>query len=110
MKYENAWYWDGSWRDIYVLGTTISDWQRLVDWLHTGPYPVEFYLDGKSAPLLHDISIVFEQREVTGEFLEFLEIDVEGVIFHCHFFWPEEIEFDMDPRQVDSEQKEQGVA
>jgi hypothetical protein len=106
MIYDNIWHWDGSLRDIYVLEVTVSDWQRVLDWLHTTPYPIEFYLDRQPAPLPHDVSTVFEQRDETGAFLQ---IDVEGVILHCHFFWHKEVEFDLDPRQVDSKQKEQGI-
>jgi hypothetical protein len=106
MIHENIWYWDHALRDIYVLGVIVADWQRVVDWLHTDPYPIAFYVDGQPAPLPRDISAVIEQR---NEIDVFLEIDVQGVIIHCHFFWPKEIEFDLDPRQVNTEEKEQGV-
>jgi hypothetical protein len=106
MKYDNAWYADGTLRDIYILGVTISHWQRVVDWLHTNPYPMEFYLDDELAPLPHNISRVFEQRNEHGALLK---ADVEGVTIYCHFFWHKEIEFSIDPRQVDSEQKELGI-
>src|SRR5438477_3005497 len=106
MIYENTWYWDGSLRDICILGVAISHWQRVVDWLRGDPYPVEFYLDEQPAPLPHDILTVFERRNETDVFMK---IDVERVIIHCHFFWHKEIEFDVDPRQVDSEQREQGI-
>lgn len=26
--------WEGAWRDIYVVGTTIADWQRVLDLLN----------------------------------------------------------------------------
>jgi hypothetical protein len=106
MKYDNVWYWDGSLRDIYILGVTASHWQQVVDWLHTNPYPIEFYIDNERAPLPRDVSSIFERA---NEVRAFLEIDVESVFIHCHFFWHKEIEFDIDPRQVDSEQKERGI-
>lgn len=106
MMYENVWYWDGSFRDLYILDVTISHWQRVVDWLHTKPYPIEFYLNDELAPLPRDISTVFEKRNEIGTLLN---IDVEGVFINCHFFWPKEIEFDIDPRQVNSDQKERGI-
>lgn len=36
---------DGSWRDIYILNTTVDDWQRLLDFLHFYTYPTEFYIE-----------------------------------------------------------------
>ena len=106
MNYDNVWYWDGSLRDIYILDITVSHWQRVLDWLHTNPYPIEFFLDNKLTPLPFNISTIFEQRNERGVVLK---IDVESVIIHCHFFWHKEIEFDIDPRQLDSEQKEVGI-
>jgi len=107
MRYANAWYWDGSLRDIYVLNITISDWQRLVDWLRSGPYPIRFYLNREPAPLPLDVSDLFAHR---NDIEVLLKIGVEGIDLHCHFFWHKEIEFDLDPRDVDTEQKEHGIA
>lgn len=106
MKYSNAWYWDGSLRDIYVLSVAIYDWQRLIDWLHTGLYPAAFYSDDQPSSLPHDISTIFERRNEHGILLA---VDVEGVLVHCHFFRHKEIEFDIDPREVDSEQREAAI-
>ncbi|MEO8288625.1 MAG: hypothetical protein ABI670_19580 [Chloroflexota bacterium] len=106
MKYEDVWHHDGTLRDIYIPGVTISHWQRVLDWLHTKPYPIEFYLGKQSAPLPRDVSTVFEQRNEIGSLLA---IDVASVMVHCHFFWHKEIEFDLDPRHVDSEGKERGI-
>lgn len=108
MKFDNVWYSDGSLRDIYILGVTLSHWQRVVDWLHTttNPYCVEFYLDDELTPLPWDSSTIFEQR---NERAAFLTIDVESVIIYCHFFRRKEIEFNIDPSQVESDQKEEGV-
>ncbi|MFL5731924.1 MAG: hypothetical protein ACJ78Q_01885 [Chloroflexia bacterium] len=107
MKYTNAWYWDGSWRDICVQGVAIADWQRVVDWLRAGPYPVEFLLGGEPAPLPADVSPLFA---LSNEIGVLMSVDLEGTIANCHFFWHKEIEFDIDPRQVNSEEREEAIA
>jgi hypothetical protein len=100
MKYETAWQWDGSWRDIYILDTTLSDWQRLGSWLRTGPYPIEFSLNNVATSLPTDVVSIFRKRNKANILLK---VDVDGVIAQCHFFWPKEIEFDIDPREVNNE-------
>jgi hypothetical protein len=30
--------WDGSWRDIYVFGTSTADWENVLDLIRNGSY------------------------------------------------------------------------
>ena len=89
--------WDGSWRDIYVVGTTVDDWQRVLDALKMLSPGPSFYINGDLAPVPVRVEDVFEQRAVSS-FL--LTLEVGGVGLKCHFFDDEEIEFDLDPREV----------
>jgi len=89
--------WDGSWRDIYIVGATIDDWQRVLDALSTlSPSPT-FHANGEPAAMPERVADVFDQRE-TSSFL--LTLDVGNVGLKCHFFDDEEIEFDLDPREI----------
>ncbi len=96
----DAFHQDGSLRDIYVLGTTEQDWDKFLSFLATSPYKTEYTCDGESAVLLDRAAVVFSDREHVHS----LSIQVDGVSILCHFFVPEEIEFDVDPREVTSQQ------
>lgn len=89
--------WDGSWRDIYVLGATIDDWQRVLDALSVLSPSPSFFANGEPAPMRARVAEVFEQREMSSFFLT---LSVGGVGLKCHFFDDEEIEFDLDPREI----------
>ncbi|WP_304186973.1 hypothetical protein [Phenylobacterium aquaticum] len=89
--------WDGSWRDIYVVGATVDDWQRVLDALaRLSPSPT-FYIDGKPAPMPVSVKSLFEQRALSAPLLR---LEVGHVGLKSHFFDEEEIEFDLDPREV----------
>jgi hypothetical protein len=34
-----------------------------------------------------------------------MSIEVDGILINCHFFTEQEIEFDIDPREITSEEK-----
>src|SRR5258706_7751109 len=90
--------WDGSWRDIYVRGTSLKEWSSFLRALPSWPYRTEYSIGGKNAPLPSDAGEVFRAKETA---LSFLSITVDAVVLNCHFFVPEELEFDRDPRRVD---------
>ena len=50
---------DGSLRDIYILGTTQEDWQKLLIFLHTSSYSVEFIVADELRALPESIEEVF---------------------------------------------------
>jgi hypothetical protein len=96
--------WDGSWRDIYVLGTTIADWQTLLDTIRHRYTPLSFSRFGESCELPERAEEV--PWEARGAFLSFA---VGGVQLNCHFFRSDEIEFDLDPRQVSGAREVNGL-
>lgn len=99
--------WDGTWRDIYVLGTTITDWQRVLDLLNDQtPNALTFYVDGGEPPSAPSAGLIFERREETSMLLQ---VTAGNVHLNCHFFCEEEIEFDLDPRELRGEQDLQAV-
>ena len=89
---------DGSLRDIYVLDTTVADWQRLLDVLNAGPRRLEYGNGDGPAPPPTDAAAVF--GEAGRNTMHLLSVDLGGVRANCHFFWTGEIEFDLDPREV----------
>ena len=89
---------DGSLRDIYVQDVTLSDWEKLIDFLNLN-YDIKFGEDEKNRI---DKDYVIEYlKDETGEMeSKSLKIDFNGVNFHCYFFLPDQIEFDIDPREI----------
>lgn len=88
---------DGSWRDIYVFGTTITDWQRVLDALRSSEYRLTYCLDDQSVEVPTNVVDAFP---VPSECTHLLSVSFAEVTANCHFFTKGEIEFDIDPREV----------
>jgi len=88
---------DGSWRDIYVLETSIADWQSALAALRDSAFDLRYSVAGETAPLPPEASAAFPMKGM-GDRL--LQVKAGGVTLNCHFFLDEQIEFDLDPRQV----------
>lgn len=99
-EHREAFEVDGSLRDLYVLHTTIADWQMLLDHLKAAPYRISYTLDGNVAELPAQVGDIFAARHLSAPLLSIL---LEGMQLNCHFFTAEQIEFDLDPRQVTTE-------
>ncbi len=92
--YKYAFEPDGMLRDIYVFDTDVRDWQRVIDYMRTSPYSLEFAAGDDLHPL-PDAARIFELRvEITCS----LSVDRRGLNLKCYFLTTEEIEFDIDPR------------
>jgi len=89
--------WDGSLRDLYIPNTTLDDWDRLLNFLRDCRFELAYSLDGRPAPVPGRASEAF-RREESG----LLACRLGRMTLNCHFFCPEEIEFDLDPREIDS--------
>jgi hypothetical protein len=92
--------WDGSWRDLYVFNTTVSDWDRLLGALAASSFQVEFRRDSERASLPQSLAHHFNARAEQPVLL--LIVRVQGLELHAHMFDEDEIEFDFDPREVAS--------
>jgi len=91
----DVFYIDGSLRDIYVVGTSEQDWQALLTYLRVSPYPLEYLLDDEVRPLPE---LAVDILSIRDEHSPLLRIDQQRLGLNCHFFIPEEIEFDLDPK------------
>jgi hypothetical protein len=87
----------GSLRDIYVRDADLRDWQKVLDFLRNARFPLDFRIDGvpTDLPLAADDVLALWERAAPALF-----IDLEGVRMASYFFAPDEIEFDLDPRDV----------
>jgi hypothetical protein len=89
---------DGSLRDIYVLDASLEDWRPVLGLLEQGPYEARLVRTGSQGmaqPLPRDPGSLF-----TGEQQYLLRFTVGGVQLACHFFTPDEVEFDFLPNGV----------
>jgi len=93
--------WDGSFRDIYVFGTNLKEWQKLLDFIRTGRYTFEYKLDDNTVDLPKLAATIFESEDFRG----LLSVKVGNLLLNCHFFTTNEIEFDLDPREVEGEKE-----
>jgi hypothetical protein len=85
-------------RDIYVLSTTEDDWQRVLDLVRASGWPSSYTEGDNPAPLPTKVGEIFERTSGLSVLLRIWP--TEGVAIHCHFFVPDEIEFDVSPREV----------
>jgi hypothetical protein len=89
---------DGSWRDIYVLGTSVADWDAVLGLVRAGRLGSATYtLDTEPASGPESAAAAFAVRE---EASPMLSLDVEGLILNCHFFCDDVIEFDLNPAEL----------
>lgn len=93
-------FWcDGSLRDIYIAPASIADWRAI--------YPIlcdhksaEFTIDGVRQPLPAKVDEAFAFREVGSPALR---VAVGRALVVFHFFSSEEIECDINPREITSQ-------
>lgn len=86
---------EGALRDIYVHGTTKADWQRCYELMLT--YQPEYSVDGQPMPLPPSADEVLAIRSTARPLLHFL---AGKAAVACHFFADDEIEMDVDPRDI----------
>lgn len=92
--------WDGSLRDLYVLDTDAILWQKALDFLRATGHPLTYLEDGAETDLPAEVAHIFRRRLEAGTLLS---ADVRGLRINCHFFTQEQIEFDIDPREISDE-------
>lgn len=90
---EKILYWDGSWRDIYFQGTNDQDWDKFLDFIGKSNLKYELTLGVA-------VSEILPYSEIKEFESKILRIWVDDILIACHFFCDEEIEMDIDPREV----------
>jgi hypothetical protein len=93
---------DGSWRDIYVFGTTIADWQRMLGAIRSAGYRLTYFRTDQPTEMPSKVEDAFP---LPDECDRRLSVCIGDVLANCYFFTVEEIEFDIDPREVKGQQE-----
>jgi hypothetical protein len=88
---------DGSWLDIYVFDADFQAWQRVLDELRHARYELVYHRAGAVTELPTAAADAFP---ADGQADRMLSVRFAGVQANCHFFTHDEIEFDIDPREV----------
>lgn len=83
--------YDGSLRDIYVLDTAISDWQKILEAVRRIKLSPVYTVDGIAMELPTSVKEIFDARECATPLLK---LYISRVCFHCHFYCEKEVEFD----------------
>lgn len=86
---------------IRIENTDLNDWQSLIDFLRSTEATLDYSIEGKTADLPSSVAEVVLDMESSG----LLNIGLDGVAVHCHFLASDEIQLDLDPGQIDNENK-----
>jgi hypothetical protein len=89
------WEVDGSLRDLYVLNTSASDWETLLEFV--AQFPCAYTYDGETRTR-PSVEQLLNHRD--GSHL--LRITLGSATVNCHFFAETEIELDLEPREIEA--------
>ena len=92
---------EGSLRDIYVFDTSLADCHAFLSEVRNWGYYLTFEVEGEPRAVPEDYAEIVSLRD---HYPVLLKIHASDVRIHCHFFTDDEMEFDLDPAQVRSEE------
>ena len=99
---ENIYYWDGSWRDIYIKDTSKDDWEKWISFVNNN-YRIEWHnpITDKLETKI-DFKVIEDNFEGNSEYVTTANVFIEEIQINAHFFTATEIENDIDPREFNS--------
>ncbi|MCD0465799.1 hypothetical protein [Flavobacterium sp. ENC] len=95
---------EGSLRDIYIKNVTIEDWIIVIDHLNQN-YSVRYGNDidnNKTNKIDKEYVLQYFSDETAGMEIKLASIFIDKIMINLHFFSDEEIEFDIDPKEINS--------
>lgn len=94
---------DGSLRDIYVQDVGLEDWEKVIEYLNSNNQ-IRFSIGGESVSNVIDKDYVVSYlSDNSGEMLcPYLTIQIDNLSINSYFFLVDQIEFDIDPKEVNS--------
>ena len=95
-------YWDGSWRDIYIHETNHQDWGKWIDFVNSN-FKIDWY-NGKteSDDNKIDFEVIQEYWNGKHDYCSTAKVYIDKIQINAHFFDDTEIENDIDPREFNS--------
>ena len=99
---DKIYYQDGSFRDVYILATKRSDWEKWVGHINEN-YHIEWY-NGKTNRTEGRVgfSVIKEYWDGNSDLCSTAKIFIGNIQLNAHFFTENEIENDIDPREFRS--------
>ena len=89
---------DGALCDIYVQNANVTDWQAVIDSLRQSKFKLELQIDGQVTELPRDVSKLLYRN--LSDSCPSMYVHIDSTTLNCHFFTDEEIEFDLNPRDM----------
>jgi len=95
-------YWDGSWRDIYVLQTNRDDWKLWVKYVNKNCRIDWFNGKADRDENQIDLDVLEEFWSGNHDLCSTAKVFVDKIQINSHFFDDTEMENDIDPRKFNS--------
>lgn len=95
-------YWDCSWRDIYVLQTNRDDWKKWADYVNKN-YRINWF-NGKADKDENqiDFGVIEDFWSGNHDLCSTAKVFIDKIQINAHFFDDTEMENDIDPREFNS--------
>ena len=99
---EKIYYWDGSWRDLYILQTNLDDNLKWTNYVNEN-YRIEWFNGLTQADENRiDYEVIKEFWNGNLDLCSTAKVFIDKIQINNHFFDNEEIENDIDPREINS--------
>ncbi len=92
----------GALRDVYIHSTNLTDWQRVVDVVRLR-WPSSYAEDSEPAAMPTSVAEIFRRSERLSP--SWAVRPTPEIRINCFFFTPDEIEFDLDPSEINGQQE-----
>tara|TARA_B110001450_G_C17523349_1_gene441521 strand:- start:363 stop:860 length:498 start_codon:yes stop_codon:yes gene_type:complete len=105
--HKTIYYWDCSWRDIYLFNSSRQEWTLLLQLLNSN-YEIEWHnpkTDETCSKI--DVEQIVEFWDGNDELISTAKIFLDDLQINFHFFTDEEIEADLDPREFKKQEDHQ---
>jgi len=98
---------DGSYRDLYITDVELKDWDGFLSLVRSSALQARLLKDGEEINIEdYRACNIFAEK---NDHIFLLTIDFKGAIINCHFFNDNEIEFDVNPKELNSSAKRSAV-
>ncbi|ARV08293.1 hypothetical protein BTO05_01045 [Winogradskyella sp. PC-19] len=95
----DIYFWDGSWRDIFIPDTDRNDWKIFVDFINER-FDIKWFNENTQkteTKINFDRLIEFWDKKI--DWNNTANIYLDNIQINTHFFTEDEIECDIDPRE-----------
>lgn len=106
---QKIYYWDGAYRDIYILQTSVEDNKKWADYVND-KYQIEWF-NGvtQTDETKIDFAVIKEFWNGNLDLFSTAKVYIDKVQINNHFYIDTEIENDIDPTEINSISDHEGV-